>query len=78
MNWLRQLFSRRKLYRELSEEIREHIEEKIEELVADGTSREEAAYVARRVFGNVTLIEETGREVWCWPSFEKGRTEETP
>jgi len=70
MNWLRQLFSRRKLYRELSEEIREHIEEKIEELVADGMSSEEAAYVARREFGNVTLIEETGREVWCWPLFE--------
>jgi len=69
MNWLKQL-SRRRLYRELSEEIREHIEEKIEELVADGMSREEATYTARREFGNVTLIEETGREVWCWPSLE--------
>ena len=36
MNWLKQLFSRRRIYRELSEEIREHLEEKTEELVAAG------------------------------------------
>ena len=43
MNWLRQLFSRRRAFGDLSEEIREHLEEKIEELVAGGMSREEAA-----------------------------------
>ena len=68
MNWLKYLFSRRKLHSELAEEIREHLEEKIEELVESGMSREEAAYAARREFGNVTLIEESGREVWrCAP-----------
>jgi len=36
MKWLKQLFSRRRIYRDLSEEIREHIEEKTEELVAGG------------------------------------------
>jgi Acidobacterial duplicated orphan permease len=70
MNWLKHLFSRRKLYGELSEEIREHLEEKIEDLVANGISREEATYAARRQFGNVTLIEEDSREVWRWPSIE--------
>jgi len=30
MTWLKQLFSRRRLYDDLSEEIREHLEEKIE------------------------------------------------
>src|SRR6267378_1569537 len=70
MNWLRQLFSLRRLYGELSEEVREHIEEKIEELVASGMSRKEAAAAARREFGNVTLIEEDSREVWRWPSIE--------
>jgi hypothetical protein len=29
MNWLKQLFSRRRLYNDLSEEIRAHLEEKI-------------------------------------------------
>ena len=70
MNWLRQLFSRRRLYRELSEEIQAHLDEKVEELVAEGMSREEAMRCARREFGNVGLIEEDCREVWVWPSVE--------
>ena len=70
MNWLRQLMSRRRMYDELSEEIREHLEEKTDELVARGMSREEAAYAARREFGNVGLVEEDGRDVWRWPSIE--------
>jgi putative ABC transport system permease protein len=64
MKWLKQRFSRHRLYGELSEEIREHLEEKIEELVASGMSRDEAAAAARREFGNVTLMEEDGRDVW--------------
>src|SRR5215472_12840393 len=70
MKWLRQLFSRRRIYSDLSEEIQEHLEEKVEELVAEGMSREEAMHVARREFGNVGLIEENCREVWAWPSLE--------
>src|SRR5258708_938915 len=70
MMWLRRLFSRRRLYKDLSEEIREHIEEKVEELVATGMSRKEVAAEARREFGNLTLIEEDSRDAWRWPSFE--------
>src|SRR5712664_3169274 len=70
MMWLKQLFSRRRLYGDLSEEIREHLEEKIEELVAGGMSREEAAYAARREFGNVTLVEQDSRTVWRWAAIE--------
>ena len=70
MNWLTQLFARRRLYRDLSEEIQAYLEEKVEELVADGMSREKAMQSARREFGNVGLIEETSREVWTWPSVE--------
>jgi len=33
-------------------------------------SREEAEHAARREFGNVTLAEEDGREVWRWPRME--------
>jgi len=58
MRWIKQLFSRRRLYGELSEEIQEHLEGKIEELVASGMPRKEATYAARREFGNVALIEE--------------------
>jgi predicted permease len=70
MNWLRQLFSRRRLYRELSEEIQAHLDEKVEELVAEGMSREEAMWSARREFGNVGLIEDNCREVWGWTLVE--------
>src|SRR5437868_11972483 len=70
MNWFQRLFMRRRMYGELSEELREHLEEKVAELVASGISREEAAYAARREFGNVTLVEEDGRGVWRWRSIE--------
>src|SRR3974390_3059929 len=70
MNWLKQLFSRRPLYRELSEEIQAHLDEKTEELVAGGMSREQARHAARREFGNVGLAEENARGVWRWPTIE--------
>lgn len=70
MSWLKRLFSRKQLYRELSEEIQAHLDEKVEELVADGMPREEAFHFARRQFGNVQLIQENSREVWGWPSVE--------
>src|SRR6267143_5116250 len=71
MMWLKQVFSRRRIYRDLSEEIREHIEEKTEELVAGGMPKKEAAAVARREFGNVSLAEEDGRAVWRWQFIEE-------
>src|SRR6202142_4155394 len=70
MSWLRGLFARRRIYTDVSKEIREHLEEKIEELVAAGLSRDEAVARARREFGNVTRIEERGREVWEWAVVE--------
>ncbi len=70
MNWFRQLFQRSRIYGDLTEEIRQHIEEKTEELMAGGLSREDAEYAAKRQFGNVTRIEESGREVWMWPRLE--------
>jgi len=70
MNWFKQLFSRPRLYNDLSEEIQAHLEEKIEELVASGMPRKEAAAVARREFGNSTLVQEDSRAVWQWPTVE--------
>jgi predicted permease len=70
MTWLKQLFSRRRHYSDLSAEIREHLDEKIDELIARGMSRKEAEHAARREFGNVTLTEETSRDVWRRPSIE--------
>jgi predicted permease len=63
MRWLQHLFHRR-IFDDLSEEIRQHLDEKIEALMAEGISRQEAEHTARREFGNVTRIEERGREPW--------------
>src|SRR5258708_3835766 len=35
-----------------------------------GMSRDEAAAAARREFGNVTVLEERGREIWQWALLE--------
>src|SRR4030095_6754140 len=71
MNWVKQLFVRRRYYGDLSEEIKEHLHEKTEELVAGGMPREEALVTARRGFGQGTIIEEDSYEVWQWPSVER-------
>ncbi len=70
MNWIRNLFRRRQIDRDLAEEIRQHLQEKADELVAAGVPPEEAAFAARRQFGNTALIEERGREAWRWETVE--------
>jgi putative ABC transport system permease protein len=57
---------RRRIYGDLTAEVQAHLAERIDELVAAGMPSEEAAARARREFGNATLIEESGREVWQW------------
>ena len=70
MNWFRQFFTRNRMYSDLSEEIAQHLAERMEVLMAQGMSREEAKYAAKREFGNVTRIEERSREAWMWPIVE--------
>ncbi len=70
MYWLRQLFSRRRRLQDLSVSIQEHLQERIDELMEEGVPREEAAEIAHREFGNVTLIAERSRETWQWPTLE--------
>lgn len=60
-------FVRARIFNDLSEEIQQHLREKEESLVAQGISREEAAFTAKREFGNVTGVEERGRDTWVWP-----------
>ena len=70
MSWIRDLFRRRRIYGDLSAEMEEHLREKVDELVAAGMPLQDAEDTARREFGNMTLIEENGREVWQWPTLE--------
>jgi predicted permease len=69
MNWLKQLFSRRRLYQELDEEVSFHLVERIEELVATGMARKEATAAARRQSRNVALKNES-RDPWGWKWLE--------
>jgi predicted permease len=75
MNWFRQLFQRGKIYNDLREEIEQHLEEKVKLRMAGGMSEAEAEHAARRQFGNATLIEQSGREVWQWPRLENALTD---
>src|SRR5579875_3007662 len=66
---LRFLFRKRR-YDDISVSIREHIDERIDELMEEGHAAAEAERMARREFGNVTLLEERSREAWQWPALE--------
>jgi len=70
MTWLDGLLRRRRIYDDLADEIRAHLDEKADELMARGMSPRDAREAARRAFGNVTNIQERGRDVWQWPTIE--------
>ena len=67
MKDLRHLLRRRAELDDLKAEIRAHLDEKIASLVAAGMPHAEAEQAARRAFGNVTNVEEAGRDVWRMP-----------
>ncbi len=64
------IFFRKERYDDISVSIQEHIDERIDELVEEGHARAEAESMARREFGNATLLEERSREVWQWQRLE--------
>ena len=66
LRWIRTLFVRERMDRDLADEIALHLEEKIEELSAAGLTRAEATREAHRAFGNVTHVREQSRDVWRW------------
>jgi putative ABC transport system permease protein len=67
-NWLRSLRTRSWQHRnrevELKREIEAHLELEAREQQDSGVPPEEAHYVARRAFGNTTLVQEDVRGVW--------------
>lgn len=70
MGWLRNLVSRRRRYDDLSVSMQEHLDETMDALMDEGMSRTEAEHAARRQFGNVSLMQERGREAWQWQTVE--------
>src|SRR6202453_1575841 len=69
MNWLTQLFARRRAYDEVEHEIQKHLQEKIDEMGEGGRPMPQhtaAPAAGRRQLGNVGSTEERSREVWRW------------
>lgn len=64
------LIRRNRLDAELEDEIDLHIALRRQALVDDGMDPREAAYEARRMFGNVTVKREESREMWGFPSLD--------
>jgi hypothetical protein len=60
---LRGLFGDRRADRELDQEIEAHLRLLTERYVRQGMTEAEAVWVARRQFGNVTLLKEANREM---------------
>lgn len=75
MAWFQRFITRREIFRDLSEEIQQHLEEKTEALMAEGMTHEQAQRAAKRTFGNVTRMEERGREAWLSPLAESLRAD---
>jgi putative ABC transport system permease protein len=71
MGIFRRIFSREREFAEMSDEMRGHLDERVEELVADGMGRRDAEHRARREFGNLSLTERDGRDVWRWSALER-------
>ncbi len=63
-------FSRNRRYDDISVSIQEHLDERVDELVEEGMLRDDAERIARRDFGNVTLLRERSREAWQWQRLE--------
>ena len=56
---------------ELNDEIAFHLSEEADERRAAGVAADDAAFAARRDFGNVTAIREATREAWGWGPIER-------
>ena len=71
--WVRRIMlmvRRRRLDDELRDEVRLHMDLRRQALVDGGMDPHDAAYEARRMFGNSTAIREETRDMWGFPSLD--------
>src|SRR5882724_10480974 len=73
MNWFSEFLRRlrfrlrgERFDRDLAEEMRLHVDLRAAEKQGDGLAPEAARSAARRQFGNLTHVAESGREAWGW------------
>ncbi len=70
MKWL-PWTERKRRERELDDELEAHFALEIQQRVEAGAKREEAAFGARRDFGNIGRVKEVTRGMWNWASLER-------
>src|ERR1041384_7969658 len=66
-------WSRRRRERELEAELQSHLNMSARDRVERGEAPADAAWGARREFGNQALVQEVTRDVWGWGSLERLR-----
>jgi hypothetical protein len=66
MRWFRRVVRRTHAEADLDAEIRFHLEEEARLRVERGDAPDAARTSARRLFGNVTRVRETTRDMWAW------------
>lgn len=62
---------RRRNEDELRKELQFHLENEADEREADGLTKDQARWAARRDLGNVTLLREDTRTLWTWTPLEQ-------
>ena len=67
----RSILGRNRLHQEMDAEMRFHIEQYRQDLIRQGTSPEDAAWKARRAFGNLSRTQEDCREAKGLPMFNE-------
>ena len=73
MSWLSRVhnaFRSDRLDQDLRDELEFHIETRTEELIRSGVDPKDAAYTARRAFGNALAVRERSRETKLMPRLE--------
>ena len=68
---LEALVHRRRMDAELDEELRCHLDREIERNVANGMSRDDAIALARRAFGNTSVVTDEARDTMRWRTLEE-------
>ena len=71
LNRLVDWFRRDRLEREMAEEIRFHQRLAERDAIARGLTPADAAYEAKRRFGNATSVAEESRDRWSWPRLDR-------
>jgi macrolide transport system ATP-binding/permease protein len=63
LSWLAQ---RRRKEDELRQELQFHLDEEAEQRQAEGLTKDQARWAARRDLGNLTFVQESTRAMWSW------------